>query len=428
MLIKCPDCGKHISDMAKTCIYCGRPIAVLRFKDYLLGAFDVIWRKQYSPFYAWFNFCGKMPLVPWIIYTLVSTIISIIIVGHMDGLDKTNGFESGFFYVLSCLFLTTLLLNIKRARCIAPNYPALIIKMQIIMLIVMLMVCAHGHSLETSDVIFVPATIFMPIIYYYLLFSSRKSTVSSLRLWKIIIFLFFFTVYAAICNHILYKEMETERSKLLEDFESENLLSVPEYVSSYTIPDGVKTIGNKAFAGCKFLTSITIPNSVTSIGARAFENCESLTSVTIPNSVASIGEGVFTGCSKLTSITISDSVTSIGDKASAHVKNENFQIDYAGCLISLKEKKIIYAPRNLRSYVISDGITSIGGSAFEFCKSLTSVTIPNSVTSIGERAFLGCIELTSITIPNNVTRIGSIAFLWADCEKQVKRDYPHLYK
>ena len=59
-----------------------------------------------------------------------------------------------------------------------------------------------------------------------------------------------------------------------------------------------------------------------------------------------------------------------------------------------------------------DSVTSIGGTAFQDCTSLTSVTIPDSVTSIGNDAFLGCTSLTSITIPDSVTSIGDNAFLY----------------
>ena len=119
--------------------------------------------------------------------------------------------------------------------------------------------------------------------------------------------------------------------------------------TSFTIPETVTSIGNRAFYGCSSLTSVTIPESVTSIEGCASQDCSSLASVTIPEGVTSIGEWTFWGCSSLTSITIPESVTSIG-----------------------------YC-------------------AFSDCSSLTSVTIPESVTSIGfgrislvGHAFSGC--------------------------------------
>ena len=65
---------------------------------------------------------------------------------------------------------------------------------------------------------------------------------------------------------------------------------------------------------------------------------------------------------------------------------------------------------SLTSMTIPNSVTSIGDYAFRGCSSLTSVTIGNSVTSIGDYAFYGCESLTSITIPNSVTSIGGYAF------------------
>ena len=155
--------------------------------------------------------------------------------------------------------------------------------------------------------------------------------------------------------------------------------------SHVIIPDGMTSIGSRAFSGCAGLTSITIPNSVTSIGASAFSDCTGLTSITIPDSVTNIGNYAFSRCRGLTSITIPNSVTSIGDSA------------FENCT-------------GLTSITISDCVTSIGFAAFRGCTGLTSITIPDSVTSIGDYAFSGCTGLTSITIGNGVTSIGDGAF------------------
>jgi hypothetical protein len=65
--------------------------------------------------------------------------------------------------------------------------------------------------------------------------------------------------------------------------------------------------------------------------------------------------------------------------------------------------------KNLTSVIIPDSVTIIGEGAFHSCK-FTSVTIGNGVTGIGKEAFMGCTGLKSIIIPDKVTSIGNSAF------------------
>ena len=93
------------------------------------------------------------------------------------------------------------------------------------------------------------------------------------------------------------------------------LIRAPEQLTSYTIKEGTKVIGDRAFEYCDSLEYVNIPNSVTSIGDRAFSGCKSLESINIPNSVTSIGDSAFEWCDSLKSINIPNSVTSIGSSA-----------------------------------------------------------------------------------------------------------------
>lgn len=92
--------------------------------------------------------------------------------------------------------------------------------------------------------------------------------------------------------------------------------------TSFTVPEGVTSIGPKAFMRCTSLKSVTIPSSVTFIGWYAFSNCTSLTSITIPSSVTSICGGAFYNCSSLKSVTIPSTVTEIGEEAFGYISDE----------------------------------------------------------------------------------------------------------
>lgn len=82
----------------------------------------------------------------------------------------------------------------------------------------------------------------------------------------------------------------------------------------YSIREGVKVIGNGAFAFCNSITIINIPNSVATIGESAFLGCESLTNINIPNSVTTIGKSAFFCCDKIPTEIKYDIIQRFGEK------------------------------------------------------------------------------------------------------------------
>ena len=218
------------------------------------------------------------------------------------------------------------------------------------------------------------------------------------------------------------------------------LLKVPRELSgAYSVKEGTRIICDEAFWWCRSLSKIVIPSSVTSIGDRAFDTCRSLSEIVIPSSVTSIGDSAFDTCSSLSEIVIPSSVTSIGDRAFADCfslkyisipksvigLNGNPFAKWNGKLECLspnfvyeddilfnknKSRIISFRNQNIKSYVIPSSVTSIGDSAFLWCRSLSEIVIPSSVTSIGDCAFYGCFSLSEIVIPSSVTSIGGSAF------------------
>ena len=58
---------------------------------------------------------------------------------------------------------------------------------------------------------------------------------------------------------------------------------------------------------------------------------------------------------------------------------------------------------NIFKIIIEEGVTSIGGSAFDYCEYLKTISIPKSLLSIGNGAFYHCDRLSSVDISDLVS-------------------------
>lgn len=149
---------------------------------------------------------------------------------------------------------------------------------------------------------------------------------------------------------------------------------------SVSVPQGITSIRDYAFAFCKILQAVSLPDTLKTIGACAFANCTALTSVTIPRSVYAIGMTAFGGCTSLQTVTM----------------HNRFQNEYP---LKKIPHAMFFGCTALTHVELSGAIEIIGTNAFCGCKSLKTITIPKSVNYIELGAFYDCNNLSIVKFP-----------------------------
>lgn len=214
-------------------------------------------------------------------------------------------------------------------------------------------------------------------------------------------------------------------------------------IVSVELPDCITQIGPSAFYNCTNLETVILPKNLTLINGRAFDWCDSLQEINFPKSLETIKGYAFNCCLSLSKIHIPEKVTDIEESAFFDCENIDtftvskdnaFYTTLDGMMTNKDKTELLIVPPkkqtetfitpkeitklgdflfagydNIKSVIISDGVTKIGDGCFANT-SIKRVVLPKSLSFIGNYAFSNSKEIKSIVIHDNVKNFGSCIF------------------
>lgn len=159
---------------------------------------------------------------------------------------------------------------------------------------------------------------------------------------------------------------------VLFDKDTNTLIAYPigKTDKSYTIPNGIKTIGVEAFSVASNLEKVVFPESLKRVGSHAFYGCYNLKDYSVANlEFADTAAFAFTAIENLT---------------------------YPKGLKTGEYGAFVYLFK-LKTLTIEEGVEALNATEFGMC-GMKSVTIPKSVKNIYNGAFAECFNLKEINV------------------------------
>ena len=201
---------------------------------------------------------------------------------------------------------------------------------------------------------------------------------------------------------------------------------------SFTVPDTVTAITDYALMGCQ-ITSITLPESLRTIGEAVFYVCGNLRQIEIPRNVQSIGDSAFNQCA-LTSVSVAygnsyyssqDGIlySYSGDRLICYPMGKN------GTSFTVPDRvtainNYAFAYSKLKSVTMGDSVKTIGNYSFVLCEALEKLNIGGGLASVGDYAFSNCINLKNVVFPAACETVATGAFAWCEALESVTFNSP----
>lgn len=144
------------------------------------------------------------------------------------------------------------------------------------------------------------------------------------------------------------------------------------------------------------ITEVTIPEGITSIGDNVFRGCKTLSKVNNLDDITSIGESAFDGCTELKEINLPEGLNSVGMYV---IRNSGVTRLVVPSTVTTIENSVFRGIPKLVEVVVKKGVKGFSVYAFAENAQLKRIELPNSLTTMTQgSAFYGCKALEEVIL------------------------------